>query len=189
MKSCYVRIVAAWIQTEHGASHNRYNIITKAFLTNFRQRQCHLFSARKSSTSAQDAIILIQTFNDLYKDNNGLFVTSWIGVPPSPARPREPPPALSWAGTRETHEKQSTEFRSRGFAPQKSGISHSVRLGAHALREPACPPKSCEPRDAASVCSASAQRATQVLPNRVWPSICRSHGEKQQSKLLGLPFL
>lgn len=38
--------------------------------------------------STQDAITLIQTFNDLYKDHNGLFVSSWSGV--RPAQPSLP---------------------------------------------------------------------------------------------------
>lgn len=120
----------------------------------------------------------------------GCLLPAEPGVPPIPSETSRA--TLGRAGcaqTHETNEKGSRELQSRGFAPQKSGTPRVLSGWAQHSTQFHSRGSSPKVPKAGRCCICLAQRATQVLPNRVWPSICHSHGERQRSKLLGLPFL
>lgn len=121
----------------------------------------------------------------------GCLLPAEAGFHPAPARPQESHhhhPTQSWVCSDTWNQwKMEQAAQTHGVFPPKAGLygwahTHSIKR--------LVPQKSPESGEMLHLSrSASAQRATQVLPNRVWPSICHSHGERQRSKLLGLPFL
>lgn len=100
------------------------------------------------------------------KTTMGLFVTSWIGVPPSSGEtPRATTTILhraGWAQTRETHEKIEQTTQTHGVCSPKIGISHVPLSGwasTHAIKR-LVPEKSPESGEMPHLSrSASAQRS------------------------------